>query len=1095
MRGDTRTSRVAPEEPSSFAVSRLKPLSLRGRLLLLVALAMIPAFGMIVFSTWEDKAAAELRAQQQTRQLAMVVAEEQSRIVGEMRQLLGVLSSLGGMRDPALLPQCNETLARIRQQNALYANIGLVDARGKLLCSALPFKPPVDFSDRAWFQRAIDERGFAVGDYLVGKLSGVPSVGMGYPLYGAGGKLEGVLYATLDLAWMQNLAGRLPLPPGAVVVVVDAGGTVLLRYPDPERKWMGKPAPEKGELQTLLAQSCRGYAEFTGQDGVPRLNAIEPLLHKGGQCVYVRVGVPKDEVYGPIERNFLRNILAMLGVSLLAFAAAWFGSDWLVLRRVHAIGAAARRLGAGDLLARTGLPHDVEELGQLARGFDEMADGIAERENRIAEADRALRRTNRALTVLSAGNRAMLRAADEQSLLDETCRMVVEKGGYRMAWVGYPRADDARSIEPMAYFGFNAGRLDPRCLTWDESQGGISPVGAAVRSGRPEVFRVTPEGTILSCMEGVDCMALLSLPLSGEGGVGEVFGVLNIYAPEAGAFDGAEIELLNEAAADLAFGIGRLRDQARRREAEEANRIKSEFLANMSHELRTPLNAIIGFSDVLKDGLLGEMEPTQREYVVDIYQSGRHLLSLINDILDLSKVEAGKMALDLEGAEVASLLENSLSVIREKAAAHRIELREDLQENLEPIRVDPRKTKQIVYNLLSNALKFTPDGGRVALSARRATRGEVENWATDKPNGMRLPLSSNEFTEFLEISVVDTGIGIKPEDAPRLFQPFSQLDSSLSRRYEGTGLGLAMVMKMAQLHGGTVAVSSEPGKGSCFMVWLPWRYSATGTLEQDVLAPGGAMAGAEEGLALVVEDDDAAAELLRLQVEAEGLRVLREASAEAALALMGSRHPSVIILDILLPGMDGWDFLARCKEVGSPWAGVPVVIASVAADSQRGFSLGAAQVLQKPVSREEMAEALHRVGLGVPSGPARKVLIVDDDPKAVEILAAYLAEPGYTVLRAYGGREGIELARRERPDLMMLDLMMPEVSGFDVVEALKGEAATATIPIVVVTSKTLTAEERALLNGHVAAVMEKASFNHGRFATEVRRALMKTGAT
>lgn len=1059
--------------------------SLRVRLLLLVALALLPALGLIVFSAWEERTEAEVRARQQAHQLARLAVDEEKRLVGETRHLLSILSHIPYVLVPELLPRCLESLPRIRQQNPIYANIGMTDAEGRLLCSALPFTPPVEFSDRAWFRRAVAGRDFAIGDYLVGRLTGVPSVGMGYPVYGPDGRLLKVLYATLDLAWLHELAKTLPLPPGSVVVVVDAGGTVLFRHPDPDRKWAGQPAPERQELKALLAQGCKGEAEFAGQDGVPRLNAIEPLQQVDGKCAYVRVGIPREAVFGEIERRFLRDVAALLAVALLAFAAAWFGGEWLVLRRLHAIGGAARRFGEGDLAARTGLPPAADELGQLAASFDAMADGIAEREHRLDEADRGLRRANRAMTVLSAGNRTMLRASDEQALLEDMCRIVVDPGGYVMAWVGYRGAGDA--IAPVAHAGVDPGRIDPRCLTTDSERSAGMASGAALRTGAAALYRAAPESQPPSCMAVSGCVAALALPLTDSGGA---FGVLTIYAADADAFDAAEIELLEEAAADLAYGIGRLRDQARRREAEEANRIKSEFLANMSHELRTPLNAIIGFSDVLKDGLLGELSPEQREYVADIHKSGRHLLSLINDILDLSKVEAGKMTLDLERAEAEALLENSLAVIREKVAAHRIAVERNVEDGLPPIGVDPRKAKQIIYNLLSNAVKFTPDGGRVTLAARRVGRRQVEDWSADRPYLMRLPLPPGDWSEFLEISVADTGIGIRPEDAPRLFQPFSQLDASLSRRYEGTGLGLVMVMKMAQLHGGTVAVASAPGEGSCFTVWLPWRLPTPET----AAPPAVPAEGAERCLALVVEDDDAAAEVMRLQLAAEGLHVTRAASAEAALALMGSRHPAVIVLDILLPGMDGWDFLACCKAAGSPWAGVPVVIASVAADSQRGFSLGAAQVLQKPVSRTELVDALHRVGLCPPAGKDCKVLIVDDDPKAVDLLAAYLAEPGYAVLRAYGGREGIAMARDERPDLLVLDLMMPEVTGFDVVEALRGQAETAAIPVIVVTAKTLTAEDRAQLNGDVVAIMEKASFNHGRFAAEVRRAMAGRGA-
>jgi len=244
---------------------------------------------------------------------------------------------------------------------------------------------------------------------------------------------------------------------------------------------------------------------------------------------------------------------------------------------------------------------------------------------------------------------------------------------------------------------------------------------------------------------------------------------------------------------------------------EEASRMKSEFLANMSHELRTPLNAIIGFSEVLKDGLLGELLPQQNEYINDIYLSGNHLLSLINDILDLSKVEAGKMALELEPLPVAMLLQAGLQVVREQAIAHRQRLIAEVvddQGDLGNVWLDERKVKQILYNLLSNAVKFTPEGGEVRVAARRVGREYV-------PDGA--------FDEYLELAVSDTGIGIAAADQARLFRPFSQIDSTLARRYAGTDLGLAMVKRLAELHGGAVALHSIPNQGATFTVWLPWR--------------------------------------------------------------------------------------------------------------------------------------------------------------------------------------------------------------------------------------------------------------------------------
>jgi len=524
--------------------------------------------------------------------------------------------------------------------------------------------------------------------------------------------------------------------------------------------------------------------------------------------------------------------------------------------------------------------------------------------------------------------------------------------------------------------------------------------------------------------------------------------------------------------------------QQKNGELEDASRMKSEFLANMSHELRTPLNAIIGFSEVLRDGLIGELSDQQRGFIGDIFSSGKHLLSLINDILDLSKIEAGKMTLDLEPVPISSLFVNSRSIVREKAASHHIRLEIDAPEGLGSIQVDPRKVKQIIYNLLSNAVKFTGDGGRVTLRASRVPRAEVNRLSSAR-SGRSFPLAASAFEEFLQVSVNDSGIGISTEGLTRLFTPFSQIDSGLARKFEGTGLGLAMVKLLVELHGGTLAVDSATGQGACFTVWLPLRAAVEAAPPIAVpieIRPG-------ERLALVVEDDDKSADLIRVQLEAEGFRVLRAASAEEALAIAVHSPLALITLDIMLPEMDGWEFLVRLKQIPDIRR-IPVVIISIVADRNRGFSLGAAAVLQKPIGRQELYESLVDLGL-FPLAPGRqiKVLIVDDDPKAVDLIAVRLLGLAGTVLRAYSGREAIAVARAELPDLIVLDLLMPDLNGFDVVEALIEQRDTSSIPILVMTAKGITQEDRLRLNGFVIAIMEKDGFDRDRFTSEVRRAM------
>lgn len=531
--------------------------------------------------------------------------------------------------------------------------------------------------------------------------------------------------------------------------------------------------------------------------------------------------------------------------------------------------------------------------------------------------------------------------------------------------------------------------------------------------------------------------------------------------------------------------------QLKNLQLETASRMKSEFLATMSHELRTPLNVIIGFSEVLRDGLMGELTAEQKTCVEDIFASGWHLLSLINDILDLSKVEAGRMTLDLEPFPVGETLDACLSLLKEKALNHRVTLDLELAADLGHICADQRKFKQIVFNLLSNAVKFSPEQSAVRVAARRVGRQEVRVDGEEGSAGRLVPLPVGEFTEFLEIVVADSGIGIAEADLGRLFQPFMQLDASLERHYEGTGLGLALVRRLAALHGGTVGVVSGLGRGSQFYAWLPWRSAdTTRTPAPAVEEPPQPAAPAARLLALVIEDDPVAARLLTVQLENAGFRVAAATTGEEGLTLAQSEIPALITLDVLLPDMGGWEVLERLKA-DHRLATIPVVIASIVADEARGFALGAAQVLAKPVTRESLLGALTRLPLGRRAGRRRfTVLVVDDDPHAVDLVAAQLKGTAYRVVPAYGGDEAITVARQVVPDLVILDLMMPETNGFDVVEALKDDPQLAAVPIIILTGKLVTARDRRRLNGYVEKIIQKSSFDVGQFTAEVQRALV-----
>ncbi|WP_104126961.1 response regulator [Cryobacterium sp. Y57] len=626
-------------------------------------------------------------------------------------------------------------------------------------------------------------------------------------------------------------------------------------------------------------------------------------------------------------------------------------------------------------------------------------------------------------------------------------------------------------------------------------------------------------------------------------------------------------------------------------ELEHASRMKTEFLATMSHELRTPLNAIIGFSEALKDGLIGEITATQREYIGDIYSSGHHLLSLINDILDLSKVEAGVMDIELESVDVQSLLEQSLLIVREDALVHGLHLVFDGAKDLGMPLLDRRKTKQIVYNLLSNAVKFTPDLGAVTLIARRVPRSAAGKIAGTRPVH-DFPLPKSDVGDFLEIRVDDTGIGISRENLSKLFLAFSQIDSTLARKFGGTGLGLATVKQMVELQGGTVAVASETGEGSSFAIWLPlgatddqapaWpggeqkktssiRMSEASETSEPAPGPdvqsiasahrglgGEASAGGNERLptvgelvkavpeevptgenegdevgctqqrtsdsgvesadtptqilsdvaeslqhvpageeytdkhvVLVIEDDAKGAEVLRLLLEAEEFRVIIARSGEEGLNLAPKQRLSLITLDIRLPGMDGWGFLIRLHEF-SDLAAVPIVIIAGDTDVSLALTHGAAAVLEKPISRHALQQSLQALDLSPDARRTRCVLVADDDPETVDVIARFLTRPDYVVERAFTKDAAIEMAQRLHPDLVLLNLMMEGFSGYEVVLALQSDETTEHIPVLIVSGKPLTKQESAAVDSDPSQpvrVLGTENFNRTSFIAEVKRAL------
>jgi PAS domain S-box-containing protein len=502
--------------------------------------------------------------------------------------------------------------------------------------------------------------------------------------------------------------------------------------------------------------------------------------------------------------------------------------------------------------------------------------------------------------------------------------------------------------------------------------------------------------------------------------------------------------------------------EAQNRRIRESSRLKSEFLANMSHELRTPLNSIIGFADLLHDGEVPADSPQHREFLSDILKSGRHLLQLINDVLDLAKVEAGKLEFRPEPLDLTLLAGEVTTVVRGIAAAKQIEVHVGIDEAVSEITGDPGRLKQILYNYMSNALKFTPEGGKVWLRAR--------------------PEGSEQF----RLEVEDTGIGISPSDLSRLFVEFQQLDTGTTKRHAGTGLGLALTKRIVEGQNGTVGVTSLPGRGSVFFAVLPRHLKVATADELGELTPI-----APEGWAkvLVVEDDPADRSMLVQVLNGAGYGVEVSETGHKAIECCRQTQFDAITLDLLLPDMIGLDVLHRIRAEGMNRE-TPVVVVSVVAKEGTVGGFSVHDYLRKPIDANALLNSLRNAH--VAPRVSSTIFVVDDDPAALKLMRTILERIGYQVQCYADGKLALEALANERPAAVVLDLMMPGMDGFQFLGYLRQLPENLSIPVIVWTMKDLTKDDHARLSALAQAVVEKQGVKPVSLLDELKLVLRQT---
>ncbi|PYM91415.1 MAG: hypothetical protein DME04_19235 [Candidatus Rokuibacteriota bacterium] len=806
-----------------------------------------------------------------------------------------------------------------------------------------------------------------------------------------------------------------------------------------------------------------------------RMTYAIPVYQAGaeGRAPTFQGAVVLDFVY-PIK-EFRRTTVAIAATFLVITALSLSIAVFITINRVRRLTNPIRRLAeAANLIAAGQRSVNVaidskDEVGRLATSFNEMAVSLARNEIALE------RKVTETQTLYEIGQEigAQVALGPTLQLIVDRARDLLRAEGSRLA-LRQPGSDTfaIRAHSGSVTDSFAVMRFRP----------GEGFTGRVILTGAPMIVKdyrqEFPDSPFLAAVEEAGVRSLIAVPLKARGAL---IGVLAVDSHAPHAFREEDQQLLSALAdqASIAIENAQLYEQvkrhaeeleakveARTRELQEANRRledasrhKSEFLANMSHELRTPLNAIIGFTRLVMRRSQEVLAARQYENLEKILISAEHLLGLINDILDLSKIEAGRMEVRPGSVDLAVLVDDCLRTVEPMIRSEHLQVRKDMAADLPPLWTDRDKLKQILINLLSNAIKFT-DAGTVTVSAR--------------PENGRMA-----------IAVADTGIGVPPDALELIFEEFRQVDSSSTRKHGGTGLGLSISRHFARLLGGDVSVRSTLGAGSTFTLILPLRYevssistraAAAALLDERAVPPDGKVV-------LVIDDDPDVIYLLRENLGDAGYRVVGALSGQEGLHKARELRPFAITLDITMPNKDGWEVLHELKAHPST-KDIPIIVVSIVDNKELGYRLGAFDYLLKPIDRDAVFAALGRI-----APPHGRLLVVDDDPLVVDMVGQLLEGEPYEVETAADGQEALEAISRRRPDVILLDLLMPRVDGFAVIEHLRQDPEYALIPVIVLTAKTLTAAEHAVLDQSVLKVIQKSGLDRDRFIQELRSTL------
>ncbi|MBA3531638.1 MAG: response regulator [Ardenticatenales bacterium] len=846
-------------------------------------------------------------------------------------------------------------------------------------------------------------------------------------------------------------------PDGRITYVID--GTEAS-----QRAHVGDAYPRETPLfQNGLAAITEPVVDdtlHTGPDGAVRLSGYAPIYDNLRQVDgLLGIDIDASSVVANEERAMRNALLTFLATAPLAVLAGWLLGRRLMMPIGELLDGASR-VAAGQFDEPVPA-QSQDELGLLADSFNTMQTGLRTSRQQLEHYAHNMEERVDQLNLINLVGRYATSLLAQEDFLPTIAELIRTAFDYYAVMIVL--VDKEHDIVAL--------RAAATEEDVDLMEGGLfiplstqSIVGTVASMGEPLVVSdVTTDSRYRPEKRLPLTRSELALPLR----IGkEVLGVLDLESKHLNAFKRDDVRVLQTLADQIAVAIHNAnlyRGQAdlsrvaelARGEAEEANRLKSQFLANMSHELRTPLNSIINFAYLLMMGVEGDLTEGQEDLLRRIEDAGQHLLGLINDILDLAKIEAGRLELFFEEVAVQEIVDGVLSTAQALVHKKPIALHCEVPADLPFVWADRTRVRQVLLNLLSNAAKFTEEGSIT-----------VRAWVDEGG---------------VTVSVQDTGVGIVEEDLPKVFAEFVQVDGSLTRQVGGTGLGLPISKRFVELHGGTMEVKSEPGVGSTFFFTLPHLAPTAPTAPVQSNAEESKV---REARVLIIDDDPVVWETISQHL-APGYQVLKVSDSRQVLEQARTLQPDVVVLDVMMPHKDGWEVLQALKE--DPLTEhIPVVVCSILREQQLALSLQANDYLIKPVDRKSLQRVIEQF---VP--PGGKVLAVDDDPNALEIVRRMLDGLTYHVSTAPDGPSGLEAAFAQEPDVIVLDLMMPGLSGFEVLAKLRMDERTAHLPVVVLSAKDLTMTEQEQLRAEATTFLQKGQFTPEEFNQTVRRAVAR----